>query len=45
MEDILFLKKEKVLTNRTIYIKIKGKVFKSIDILAKHGKEDALIMG
>ena len=42
MEDILFLKKEKVLTNRTIYIKIKGKVFKSIDILAKYFEGERL---
>ena len=33
MNDILFLKKEKVLANRTIYIEIKGRILKSIDAL------------
>lgn len=42
MKDILFLKKEKALANRTIYIEIKGKAFKSIDILTKYFEGERL---
>ena len=42
MNDILFLKKEKVLANRTIYIEIKGRILKSIDTLTKYFEGERL---
>lgn len=42
MTDILFLKKKKILANRTIDIKIKGRLFKNTDILVKYFEGERL---
>ena len=40
MEDTIFLEKKKVLTNRTIFIKAKGKLFTDVTILHNYFEED-----
>ena len=42
MEDTIFLEKKKVLTNRTIFIKAKGKLFTDVTILHNYFEEDQI---
>lgn len=42
MEDTIFLEKKKVLANRTIFIKVKGKLFADISILHNYFEEDQI---